>query len=75
MMPVHVTVQKWGNSLGFRIPKDVAKREKLTPKKHVDILILKDNSNMDNMFGKFKGAFNKPTQEIMDELRKELYDE
>jgi len=75
MMPVHVTVQKWGNSLGFRIPKDVAEREGLKANKKVEILILNNKGAFRDTFGMFKGAFNKPTQEIMDDLRKELYDD
>ena len=75
MMPIDVTVHKWGNSLGIRIPKDVVKEEDLKPNKEIRILILKDDKTFRKTFGKFKECFTKPTQEIKDELRKELYDD
>jgi antitoxin MazE len=36
-MPVQATVAKWGNSLGLRIPRDVAARIGLTEGARVDI--------------------------------------
>src|SRR5262249_22386441 len=36
-MPVQVTVTKWGNSLGLRVPRDVAARVGLTEGARVDI--------------------------------------
>ncbi|MFH1056137.1 MAG: AbrB/MazE/SpoVT family DNA-binding domain-containing protein [Candidatus Altiarchaeota archaeon] len=74
MKPLQVTVHKWGNTLGIRIPKEVAKREGLEDGKSIDILFLKDNTNLRKSFGSCKGAFTRPTQDIKDELRKELYD-
>ena len=36
-MPMHVRVAKWGNSLGVRVPRDVAARVGLTEGMRVDI--------------------------------------
>lgn len=36
-MPVQLKVTKWGNSLGLRVPKDVAARAGLTEGARVDI--------------------------------------
>lgn len=36
-MPVQVQVAKWGNSLGVRVPRDVAARVGLTEGMRVDI--------------------------------------
>jgi antitoxin MazE len=36
-MPVRLRVTKWGNSLGLRVPKDVAARAGLTEGARVDI--------------------------------------
>jgi antitoxin MazE len=36
-LPVQVTVTKWGNSLGLRVPRDVAARVGLTEGARVDI--------------------------------------
>ena len=36
-MPVQVQIAKWGNSLGLRVPRDVAARAGLTEGARVDI--------------------------------------
>jgi antitoxin MazE len=36
-MPIQVTVAKWGNSLGVRVPRDIAARVGLTEGARVDI--------------------------------------
>ena len=36
-MPVQVLISKWGNSLGLRVPKDIAARLGLTEGARVDI--------------------------------------
>lgn len=36
-MPVQLRVSKWGNSLGLRVPRDVAARAGLTEGARVDI--------------------------------------
>jgi antitoxin MazE len=36
-MPVQVQIAKWGNSLGLRVPRDVAARVGLTEGARVDI--------------------------------------
>jgi antitoxin MazE len=38
---MHVTVQKWGNSLGVRIPKSVTKDTKIEEGTEVDLTIEK----------------------------------
>lgn len=39
------------------------------------VFIPKDNKNLKKSFGMAEKTFKKPTQEIIDSLRKELYDE
>jgi antitoxin MazE len=41
-MPIKVQVAKWGNSLGVRVPRDVAARAGLTEGARVDIEASKD---------------------------------
>lgn len=41
-MPIKVQVAKWGNSLGVRVPRDVAARAGLTEGSRVDIEAAKD---------------------------------
>ncbi len=36
-MPIQIQIAKWGNSLGLRVPKDVAARAGLTEGARVDI--------------------------------------
>jgi antitoxin MazE len=36
-MPIQVRIAKWGNSLGLRVPRDVAARAGLTEGARVDI--------------------------------------
>ena len=36
-MPIRVRIAKWGNSLGLRVPRDVAARAGLTAGARVDI--------------------------------------
>jgi len=36
-MPIQVQISKWGNSLGLRVPRDVAARVGLTEGARVDI--------------------------------------
>lgn len=43
-MPIRVRVAKWGNSLGVRVPRDVAARVGLTEGARVDIEASADNS-------------------------------
>jgi len=39
---MNLTIKKWGNSLGVRIPKDIAKRGKLTENQTVNIEVIKE---------------------------------
>ena len=36
-MPIQIMISKWGNSLGLRVPKDIAARVGLTEGARVDI--------------------------------------
>ena len=41
-MPIQVQIAKWGNSLGLRVPRDIAARVGLTEGARVDIEALDD---------------------------------
>ncbi|HKO10252.1 MAG TPA: AbrB/MazE/SpoVT family DNA-binding domain-containing protein [Alphaproteobacteria bacterium] len=41
-MPIRVRIAKWGNSLGLRVPRDVAARAGLTVGARVDIEATRD---------------------------------
>lgn len=75
MIVVETEAKKWGNSLGIIIPKDIVSQEHLKEHSKVRLLLLKDGSKaLKDMFGVAKGNLRKPTQQIKDELRAELYD-
>jgi antitoxin component of MazEF toxin-antitoxin module len=68
--------KKWGNSLGVVLPNDVVQREHIRENVPVRLLLLKDSSRvLKSTFGMLKGKLKKPTQQIKDELRAELYDD
>jgi antitoxin MazE len=41
-MPIQVQLAKWGNSLGLRVPKDIAARLGLTEGARVDVEVSED---------------------------------
>ena len=52
-MEVEAMARKWGDSLGFIIPKEVVKREKIKPHSKVKFEIIKV-SDISDTFGKLK---------------------
>ncbi|HLD02982.1 MAG TPA: hypothetical protein VJC07_04745 [Candidatus Nanoarchaeia archaeon] len=68
METIEIKPKKWGNSLGFTIPKEIVEKERLSTKKRVRITItsLDNRHKLKEMFGTLK--FDKPTQQIMDEI-------
>lgn len=73
MAELKTEVKKWGNSLGLVIPKDLAKKEGLKPNQKITVLLIKRTNVLKETFGTLK-KWKKPTQQIMDETDKELYD-
>lgn len=75
MNVIEAKPKKWGNSLGVVLPNDVVEREHIRENVPVRLLLLKDSSGvLKRTFGMLKGKLKKPTQQIKDELRAELYD-
>lgn len=75
MIIVETKAKKWGNSLGIIIPKNIVSQEHLKEHSKVRLLLLKDaRLSLKDIFGVAKGNLRKPTQQIKDELRAELYD-
>ena len=61
------TPKKWGNSLGITIPKEIVKKEKISPKKTIEIMILsRKTPDLRKIFGTL--PMKKSTQQIMDEI-------
>ena len=73
MIEVEAKVRKWGRSFGVVIPKEEAIEEGIKENENIVILISKKNSVLKETFGTFK--FRKPTQEMLDEIDRESWDE
>lgn len=75
-MLVKTEAKRWGNSLGFVIPRAVVESENIKEHQELDIIILPKSKNvLKDLFGTAKGKLIKPTQQIKDELRSELYND
>ncbi len=60
--------KQWGNSLGITIPREIVRKQHLSGKKEVMVLILplEKQGNIRKAFGSLKCT--KSTQQIMDEI-------
>lgn len=67
---IELKVRKWGNSLGVRIPAEVARREGLKPNDRVLVHIYKLRRPRKGIFGALRGA-NIDAQRLKDRLRAE----
>ncbi len=72
---VDCVVKKWGNSYGLPISKSVLQNEGLKENSKVHIVLFNPKHTLKDCFGMLKGKKTRPTQEIKDELRRELYDD
>ena len=73
MIEVEAKVRKWGRSFGVVIPKDKIKDEGIKENETVTLLIGKKTNVLKETFGTFK--FKKSTQEMLDEIDREAWDE
>lgn len=74
MTECELVARKWGNSLGATFPKEIVEKEHLHENDKIQVIIIR-RSTPTNLFGRFKGRWNKSAQQIKDELREELYDD
>ena len=73
MIEVEAKVRKWGRSFGVVIPKEKIKEERIKENETIKLLIGKKTNVLKETFGTFK--FKKSTQEMMDDIDKEGWDE
>ncbi|MBI3412551.1 MAG: hypothetical protein HY051_00530 [Candidatus Aenigmarchaeota archaeon] len=73
MASIEVKAKRWGNSIGLLIPKDVVRKEKIRENQILDIIIIPKTRTLEKTFGMVKG-WEKPAQQIKDEIRRELHD-
>lgn len=74
MIQIKTKLRKWGNSLGVVVPQYVIDKEKSKEGDEVILLFKKNDENLlKEIFGTFK--FSKPTDELLDEVDEELYND
>ena len=73
MIEVEAKVRKWGRSFGVVIPKEKIKGEGIKENETIKLLIAKKTNVLKETFGTFK--FRKSTQEMLDEIDRESWDE
>lgn len=74
MAVIETKVKRWGNSFGIVIPMDVIARENIKAEQAIKVIMIKDSKKtLQNTFGLLKGKIKKSSQQIKDELRRDLY--
>lgn len=74
MTVVETKLRKWGNSFGVVIPMDVVEKEGMKEDENVRIIVVKNSREaFRKTFGMLKGRLRKSSQQMKDELRRELY--
>jgi len=74
MTVIEAKVKKWGNSFGVVIPIEIVEAEKIKENDSLKLIVLRDSKKaFKETFGLLKGKITKPTQQIKDELRRDLY--
>ncbi|HLC15443.1 MAG TPA: hypothetical protein VJL89_04370 [Thermodesulfovibrionia bacterium] len=72
MIEIRTKLRKWGNSFGVIVPQK-AMDTKMREGEDVTILIKKEKPDLRKLFGAHK--FSKPTEKLMKEMDKELYND
>ncbi len=73
MIKMQAVLKKWGNSMGLRLSKKDAEKEKLKEGEEVELMIIKKTNPLQKTFGIAK--FSRPTHIILKEVDKEAWDE
>ena len=74
MSIIQTKVKRWGNSLGIIIPSEAIAASKIKENQRISFIILEDSKKVfEETFGSLKNKLKKSSQEIKDELRRDLY--
>ncbi len=73
MIEINTRLRKWGNSFGIVIPQKAIEQSSAKEGDEVTILFKKEKPNLHKLFGAHK--FSKPTEELMNEMDEELYND
>lgn len=76
MTAIQGRVRRWGNSLAVIIPSYIAEAGKIKEDDNIRLLVMPDSRKaLKETFGMLKGKLTKSSQQMKDELRKELYND
>ena len=76
MTTIETKVKRWGNSLGIIIPSHIAEAGKIKENDDIKVIVIPDSKKaLKETFGMLKRKLAKSSQQMKDELRKELYNE
>ncbi len=73
---IQTKVKKLGNLFGIIISNEIIESENIKENDDIKILIVKDSGKvLKETFGLLKGQLKRSSQEMKDELRRDLYDD
>lgn len=73
METIKATAKKWGSSIGIVIPKEIAEKERIKPGQKIEVILRKPAKvDMNKIFGSLKD-WKKPTEKILKDVDKELW--
>ena len=76
MEQIKVKAKKWGNSIGVVIPSNIADKQSIKDGTEIIITITSDRkTKVKDVFGILKGKLKRNTQELIDEVDKDLWPE
>ena len=74
MTVIKAKVKRWGNSFGIIIPSETIVDKGIKENQNIDVIIVEDSKKiLEETFGSLKGKLKKSSQEMKNELRRELY--
>ncbi len=74
MVVIETKVKRWGNSFGVIIPRETIITQKIKENQNISVIILEDSKKvLHETFGSLKNKLKKSSQEIKDELKRDLY--
>ena len=74
MQKINTKVKKWGNSLGIILPRRIVSSEQIKEGSEINIIVeSKNKTKVKDLFGILKGKLKKDTDEIMEEIDRELW--
>ena len=73
MIEIKTKLRRWGNSFGIVVPQRVVENVGAKEGEEIEVLFKTNKVNLRKLFGKHK--FSKPTEQLMKEMDKELYND